>query len=469
MMQDTTGLKVFISSTKEDLEEYRAAVRDTVLSFELLPIMMEYLPAMDSSAVDLCMEKVDQCPVYIGIFAHRYGYRPHGSSTSITEMEFERATEQGKERLCFLIDPKTPWPPHYIEGEPGKTMLDQFKGRIETNLVRGTFTNPDNLALQVFKALYAFLQRPRANFRLGDNTISEISKPVSMADDSSSARIRLTLHETIENADQPLIKNLLSALLRVNSSEIEIVHSIKGSTIMLLELPAQAAHQLYRLVMQTVPLPQDLPLPALVRQAEAELDNFNRSSAYDERYSLELARLAFAEESSEAFKEFHRLYTPLARRWTSQHPLFARTGETEDYIVNGSWSSLYSAIRGSRFDNFNSLRQVLAYLKTIIHSVISQQARRQAAAPLTLDIAESMPLNMEWSDEQLWDVIRDALLDENDRLLAYLWLQMGYKPHEIAAEYPQQWPTSREVSLRIYIIRRQLRRNQMLAELFRGK
>src|SRR5579871_1927811 len=146
-------VKVFIGSTKEDLILYRQAVRDVVSGQDCQPEMMEYWPAMDATAVKLCMDKVDECAIYIGIFAHRYGYCPAGSTISITEMEFNRATENGIPRLCFLVDPKARWQLDFVEDEPGKTKLAEFKQRISGDLIRATFKEPHDLALVVGQAL----------------------------------------------------------------------------------------------------------------------------------------------------------------------------------------------------------------------------------------------------------------------------------------------------------------------------
>src|SRR4051794_9607382 len=116
-MAKKSHLNVFISSTSKDLDEHRIAVRDIILALDYYPIMMEYFPAMDASAVNLCMDKVDEAELYIGIFAHRYGFCPEEYNISITEMEFNRATENAIPRLCFLVDERMDWPTQYIEEE----------------------------------------------------------------------------------------------------------------------------------------------------------------------------------------------------------------------------------------------------------------------------------------------------------------------------------------------------------------
>src|SRR5689334_17008423 len=103
--------RAFISSTNIDLLEHRKAVEKVLHSHDFFPEMNEHWPAMSASAVEACIAKVDLSDIYIGIFAHRYGTIPDGSAISITEMEFNRATERKIERLCFLIDDTyTEWP-----------------------------------------------------------------------------------------------------------------------------------------------------------------------------------------------------------------------------------------------------------------------------------------------------------------------------------------------------------------------
>lgn len=158
--------KVFIGSTNADLEEYREKVRDVLISLNCLPIMNEYWPAMDSSAVEACMFKVDSADIYIGIYAHRYGHCPIGSEISITEMEFNQARSLKIPCLCFLVDENFQWTADHIEGEPGKSKLRRFKAQLDESLVRKKFTTPDSLATAVSLALDEFWQNEYVDNRL---------------------------------------------------------------------------------------------------------------------------------------------------------------------------------------------------------------------------------------------------------------------------------------------------------------
>jgi len=102
--------KVFISSTSIDLRDYRDAAIEECNRLGLVPIAMEFFEAMAFGAAAGSKQKLDGADLYVGIFAHRYGYIEEGQDKGITEIEFDHATERGLDRLCFLVDPDWPWP-----------------------------------------------------------------------------------------------------------------------------------------------------------------------------------------------------------------------------------------------------------------------------------------------------------------------------------------------------------------------
>jgi hypothetical protein len=143
--------RVFISSTGLDLKDYREAARDICLGLQLYPDMMEYFEAMGLGATAGSKKKLEQADLYVGIFAHRYGYIEQGYDRSVTEIEFDYAEERNIERLCFVIDPAHPWPPNAWDAEHNEQMK-AFKKRVET-LIRGQFTTKDSLKALLTQAL----------------------------------------------------------------------------------------------------------------------------------------------------------------------------------------------------------------------------------------------------------------------------------------------------------------------------
>jgi hypothetical protein len=106
--KDANVRRIFISSTSEDLEEYRTAARDAVLSAGCQPVMMEYFtPQGKRKPLKACLREVDTCDGVIAILAHRYGWvpddQPDGKAKSITWLECERAVAAGIEVLGFVV------------------------------------------------------------------------------------------------------------------------------------------------------------------------------------------------------------------------------------------------------------------------------------------------------------------------------------------------------------------------------
>jgi hypothetical protein len=109
-------LKVFISSTYEDLKPYREKIidffRDGLLNIAFKG--MENMPASDKRPIDMCKRKVEESNVFILVIGKRYGWIPkddalNPNGLSITELEYQWVNQcyQGKSNntiLCFLAD-----------------------------------------------------------------------------------------------------------------------------------------------------------------------------------------------------------------------------------------------------------------------------------------------------------------------------------------------------------------------------
>jgi hypothetical protein len=166
---------VFISSTSEDLKEYRLAARDAALAVGVRPEMMEYFAASGGGPLSECLARVSPCDLVVVLLAHRYGWVP-GEQTdckSITWLECDRAVQQGKDVLVFLLD-DAHWPVERTEayrltaafndgtftpelhGEITRNVgkLKELRGWLETGRTRTTFTSPDDLRAKVTQALY---------------------------------------------------------------------------------------------------------------------------------------------------------------------------------------------------------------------------------------------------------------------------------------------------------------------------
>jgi len=162
-----------ISSTARDLPEHRRQVAAACERIGYFPLPMENLPASPDDAVRVSLALVDQADLYVGVFAHRYGYVPAGAARSITEMEYDRARERGLPCLIYFMHDDHPVKASDVETGPGAEALRRFKERLATSHVAGFFASPDDLRAQVIHALAA-LKQPEAPSLHG---VSDIPAP----------------------------------------------------------------------------------------------------------------------------------------------------------------------------------------------------------------------------------------------------------------------------------------------------
>lgn len=116
-------LKIFLSSTMVDLAEPRQKI---LKYLQVLPsdvISMEVFGSDESKPKEFCLNQVRQCNLFIGIYAERYGTIDDGSNLSLTELEYNEASDMLKSGrlmglLIYMINPDTSWPLTSVDRDP---------------------------------------------------------------------------------------------------------------------------------------------------------------------------------------------------------------------------------------------------------------------------------------------------------------------------------------------------------------
>ena len=154
-------LKIYISSTFVDLEQFREKVYRELRSLRHDVIAMEDYVAADKRPLDQCLQDVRICDVYVGIFAWRYGYIPakdNPERLSITELELREAERLGKPRLIFILNNTAPWPPSMMDATTGDNergvRINKLRDMLQQERLSGLFETADELAVKVVSALY---------------------------------------------------------------------------------------------------------------------------------------------------------------------------------------------------------------------------------------------------------------------------------------------------------------------------
>ena len=163
-------MKVFLSSTAQDLTAYRQVADDTILRLSQQSVRMERFGPLPGDPVGECERKARESDVVVCVVAHRYGYVPEPGKGSITRREVEAAHAAGKAVLAWIVADDHPWtekkeqdlltdpavladPARVAEVAAGVKALQEFKGWLKQNLVCETFTTPAELGRLIALAL----------------------------------------------------------------------------------------------------------------------------------------------------------------------------------------------------------------------------------------------------------------------------------------------------------------------------
>jgi len=135
--------KIYISSTFEDLKNYREAVYKFLRQWGHDIIAMEDYVATDERPLDKCLKNVSDCEIYIGLVAWRYGYIPHKQKKSITELEYECARHENKTCLIFILDEKALWPAKFVDKDI--TNIKNLRQKLQTDHQVSFFETAEDL------------------------------------------------------------------------------------------------------------------------------------------------------------------------------------------------------------------------------------------------------------------------------------------------------------------------------------
>ena len=157
-------LRVYLSSTFEDLKDYRVAAFEAMEKAGLDVARMEAYASADARPLDLCLSDVARSDIYVGLFAWRYGYEPlaeHGNpaAKSITELEYRRAEGAGLRKLVFFAhaDTKATWPDRFKddvtgEGDAG-AKIRALRTELGVEKTASFFRTPGELATLILAAI----------------------------------------------------------------------------------------------------------------------------------------------------------------------------------------------------------------------------------------------------------------------------------------------------------------------------
>lgn len=157
------SLRVFVSSTKRDLEAERDAVMRALEKKrdEFVAVAMEHWISSDEEPKEASLRRLQKSDIYIGIIGFFYCAKlDPETGKSVTQLEYEFAKEHNIPRLIFLKDEDTSVKPMFVEQDPQKILLlNAFKEQVKTERLVNTFKNADDLATLVVIALDKYVKQ----------------------------------------------------------------------------------------------------------------------------------------------------------------------------------------------------------------------------------------------------------------------------------------------------------------------
>ncbi|MET0026390.1 MAG: DUF4062 domain-containing protein [Candidatus Thiodiazotropha sp.] len=172
-------MRIYISSTFEDLAEYRSAATQILRQLGHEVVAMEDYVAETAVPLNKVLKDVASCDAFVSIVAWRYGYVPATGPaditdaipgvTSITEYEYRKAVQAGKKILPFLLDERTSWPTPYIDGignqeDPGP--IRKLREALREQHMVCFFSNPDSLARHIAASISSVGMRTEVHRQL---------------------------------------------------------------------------------------------------------------------------------------------------------------------------------------------------------------------------------------------------------------------------------------------------------------
>ncbi len=179
------------------------------------------------------------------------------------------------------------------------------------------------------------------------------------------------------------------------------------------------------------------------------------TSAAEAEAGFELFRRAICERDDEAWSTVVAQYRRLVLASIYRHPGSRQLVQDDLYWVNRTFQRFWSAVRPERFEHFNGLAAILAYLKMCAVSVVLDDLQAKRRADLTslddvrgesvaqTDHANAVVSRLHAAD--VWAAVLEALTSDAERIVARQSFVGGLSPREIFARHPEQFATVDDV------------------------
>lgn len=146
-------IKIFLSSTMDDLKDLRALLKEVLnRNPEWKAVVAEDFYAQPLSPKNVCLQNVEGCDVYVGIFDKKYGYIPEKDNPqrkSVSVLEYECAKNNNIPRLVFISES--------LEKDPDLDKFIKELSNFENGVWRGKYIGAEDLEQKIVASIYQCL------------------------------------------------------------------------------------------------------------------------------------------------------------------------------------------------------------------------------------------------------------------------------------------------------------------------
>lgn len=148
---------VFVSSTYEDLVPYREAAQRVLIRLEQTIKGMEYFGSNPNKPLDVCLNSVRECKIYVGIIGMRYGSIDSVSEKSFTQLEYEEAIRNNIPALLYIISDECPVLSKFVDIDKRAEKLAEFKSLLKTRHTVSFFNSPEDFSAKFTQDMVSLL------------------------------------------------------------------------------------------------------------------------------------------------------------------------------------------------------------------------------------------------------------------------------------------------------------------------
>ncbi len=147
---------VFLSSVASGLHEYREAVYQAIEGLDGYHCLrMEDFGSRSETPYSVCLAKISECDLFIGLLGHQYGSIAPETGKSYSESEYDVAVEYDKDLLIQMAPEEFPVPANLIESDDLRKKQADFRAKANSKSHVGFFSgrSTDELAHKVTQAI----------------------------------------------------------------------------------------------------------------------------------------------------------------------------------------------------------------------------------------------------------------------------------------------------------------------------